>query len=59
MSHFKFYSALGFEHPKEQDFYNEFLTDEGVQISVMKYRNKLKGPDPYPEDYFDKKKVSE
>ena len=38
---------------------NEFLTDDGVQISVMKYRNKLKGPDPYPEDYFDKKKVSE
>jgi len=21
----------------------------------MKYRNKLKGHDPYPEDYFDKK----
>ncbi|WP_435781934.1 putative type VI secretion system effector [Acinetobacter johnsonii] len=53
------FEKLGFEHPKEQDFYNEFLTDDGVQISVMKYRNKLKGPDPYPEDYFDKKKVSE
>ena len=50
---------MSFENPKEQDFYNEFLTDDGVQISVMKYRNKLKGPDPYPEDYFDKKKVSE
>ncbi|WP_312049033.1 putative type VI secretion system effector [Acinetobacter courvalinii] len=49
------FEKLGFEHPKEQDFYNEFLTDDGVQISVMKYRNKLKGPDPYPEDYFDKK----
>ncbi|EXB23404.1 hypothetical protein J537_3786 [Acinetobacter baumannii 1437282] len=49
------FEKLGFEHPKEQDFYNEFLTDDGVQISVMKYRNNLKGPDPYPEDYFDKK----
>ena len=53
------FEKLGFEHPKEQDFYNEFLTDDGVQISVMKYRNKLKGQDPYPEDYFDKKKVNE
>ena len=53
------FEKLGFEHPKEQDFYNDFLTDDGVQISVMKYRNKLKGQDPYPEDYFDKKKVSE
>lgn len=49
------FEELGFENPKEQDFYNDFLTDGGVQISVMKYRNKLKGPDPYPEDYFDKK----
>ena len=49
------FEKLGFEYPKEQDFYNEFLTDEGVQISVMKYRNKLKGQDPYPQDYFDKK----
>ena len=49
------FEKLGFEHPKEQDFYNEFLTDDGVQISVMKYRNKLKGQDPYPEDYFIKK----
>jgi len=46
---------LGFENPKEQDFYNDFLTDNGVQISVMKYRKNLKGQDPYPEDYFDKK----
>lgn len=53
------FEKLGFEHPTEQDFYNEFLTDDGVQISVMKYRNKLKGQDPYPEDYFDKKKVNE
>ncbi|GLG82393.1 putative type VI secretion system effector [Acinetobacter calcoaceticus] len=49
------FEKLGFENPKEQDFYNDFLTDDGVQISVMKYRNKLKGKDPYPEDYFDKK----
>jgi len=49
------FEKLGFEYPKEQDFYNDFLTDDGVQISVMKYRKNLKGPDPYPEDYFDKK----
>ena len=53
------FEKLGFENPKEQDFYNEFLTDDGVQISVMKYRNKLKGQDPYPEDYFDKKRTVE
>ncbi|MDC4539760.1 ABC transporter ATP-binding protein [Acinetobacter baumannii] len=49
------FEKLGFEYPKEQDFYNDFLTDDGVQISVMKYRKNLKGLDPYPEDYFDKK----
>ena len=49
------FEKFGFDDPKEQDFYNDFLTDDGVQISVMKYRNKLKGHDPYPEDYFDKK----
>ncbi|ENX41815.1 putative type VI secretion system effector [Acinetobacter sp. NIPH 2100] len=49
------FEKIGFECPEEQDFYNEFLTDDGVQISVMKYRNKLKGQYPYPEDYFDKK----
>jgi len=49
------FEKLGFENPKEQDFYNDFLTDDGVQISVMKYRKNLKGQDPYPEDYFDKK----
>ena len=49
------FEKLGFENPKEQDFYNDFLTDDGVQISVMKYRKNLKGKDPYPEDYFDKK----
>lgn len=50
------FKKLGFECPEEQDFYNDFLTDDGVQISVMKYRNKLKGRDPYPENYFDQKK---
>ena len=49
------FEKLGFEYPKEQDFYNDFLTDDGVQISVMKYRKNLKDSDPYPEDYFDKK----
>lgn len=49
------FEKLGFENPTEQDFYNDFLTDDGVQISVMKYRKKLNGKDPYPEDYFDKK----
>ena len=49
------FEKFGFDDSKEQDFYNDFLTDDGVQISVMKYRNKLKGQDPYPEDYFDKK----
>ncbi|MDC5392135.1 ABC transporter ATP-binding protein, partial [Acinetobacter baumannii] len=29
------FEKLGFENPKEQDFYNDFLTDDGVQISVM------------------------
>ncbi|WP_228136984.1 putative type VI secretion system effector, partial [Acinetobacter sp. V2] len=28
------FEKLGFEYPKEQDFYNDFLTDDGVQISV-------------------------
>ncbi|MDC4634630.1 ABC transporter ATP-binding protein [Acinetobacter baumannii] len=49
------FEKLGFENPAEQDFYNDFLTDDGVQISVMKYRKKLKGKDPYLEDHFDKK----
>ncbi|MGP2453039.1 putative type VI secretion system effector [Acinetobacter baumannii] len=53
------FEKLGFEYPKEQDFYNDFLTDDGVQISVMKYRKNLKGPDPYPEDYFSKNTTSE
>ncbi|HAV5586882.1 TPA: ABC transporter ATP-binding protein [Acinetobacter baumannii] len=53
------FEKLGFEYPKEQDFYNDFLTDEGVQISVMKYRKNLKGSDPYPEDYFSKNITSE
>lgn len=49
------FEKLCFENPTEQDFYNDFLTDDGVQISVMKYRKNLKGKDPYPQDYFDKK----
>ncbi|EXB88557.1 hypothetical protein J539_4030 [Acinetobacter baumannii 342950] len=53
------FEKLGFENPKEQDFYNDFLTDDGVQISVMKYRKNLKGLDPYPEDYFSKNTTSE
>ncbi|MFA3201205.1 ABC transporter ATP-binding protein [Acinetobacter baumannii] len=53
------FEKLGFEYPKEQDFYNDFLTDDGVQISVMKYRKNLKGLDPYPEDYFSKNTTSE
>jgi hypothetical protein len=53
------FEKLGFENPKEQDFYNDFLTDDGVQISVMKYRKNLKGNDPYPQDYFSKNTISE
>ncbi len=53
------FEKLGFENPKEQDFYNDFLTDDGVQISVMKYRKNLKGQDPYPQDYFSKNRTSE
>ncbi len=44
-----------FENPKEQDFYNDYLINDGINISVMDYRKNLKGKDPYPEDYFDKK----
>jgi len=53
------FSILGFKNVGEQDFYNDFIIKDGVNISVMEYRKNLKGPDPYPEDYFDKKKVSE
>jgi len=53
------FEKLGFENPKEQDFYNDFLTDDGVQVSVMKYRKNLKGQDPYPQDYFSKNTISE
>ncbi|GEM_PF-1698969 len=35
---------------KNRIFYNEFLTDEAVQMSAMKYPNKLKDQDSYPED---------
>jgi len=41
---------------KNRIFYNEFLTDEAVQMSAMKYPNKLKDQDSYPEDYLDQKK---
>ena len=53
------FEKLGFDEPKEQDFYNDFLINDGINISVMDYRKNLKGKDPYSEDYFDKKKVSE
>ena len=53
------FEKLGFDDPKEQDFYNDYLINDGINISVMDYRKNLKGQDPYPEDYFDKKKVSE
>ncbi|HAV5380121.1 TPA: ABC transporter ATP-binding protein [Acinetobacter baumannii] len=49
------FEKLGFEYPKEQDFYNDYLINDGINISVMDYRKNLKGKDPYPEDYFDKK----
>ena len=49
------FEKLGFEYPKEQDFYNSGLLDsEGIYPSVMLYRKNLIGSDPYPEDYFDK-----
>ncbi|EXB23401.1 hypothetical protein J537_3783 [Acinetobacter baumannii 1437282] len=52
----KIFSILGFKNVDEQDFYNNFIIKDGVHISVMEYRKNLKGQDPYPEDYFDKKK---
>ena len=55
----KVFSILGFKNADEQDFYNNFIIKDGVHVSVMEYRKNLKGQDPYPEDYFDKKKVSE
>lgn len=51
----KVFSILGFNSVDEQDFYNDFIIKDGVHISVMEYRKNLKGQDPYPEDYFDKK----
>lgn len=50
------FEKLGFDAPKEQDFYNDYLINDGINISVMEYRKNLKGRDPYPKDYFDKKK---
>ena len=56
----RIFDKLGFENPKSQDFFQKSLLDmDGMHASVMEYRKNLKGPDPYPEDYFDKKKVSE
>ncbi|MHC5171140.1 putative type VI secretion system effector [Acinetobacter johnsonii] len=49
------FEKLGFDAPKEQDFYNDYLINDGINISVMDYRENLKGQDPYPEEYFDKK----
>lgn len=49
------FERLGFENPKDQDFYNDYLINDGINISVMDYRKNLKGKDPYPENYFDKK----
>ncbi|ENW94501.1 putative type VI secretion system effector [Acinetobacter sp. NIPH 298] len=50
------FETLGFENPKDQDFYKKNLLDrDGLHVSVMEYRKNLKGKDPYPEDYFDKK----
>ncbi|EXB23408.1 hypothetical protein J537_3785 [Acinetobacter baumannii 1437282] len=51
------FTVLAFQNVKNQDFRaNNFFTDEqGKLRRVMYYRKNLKGPDPYPEDYFDKK----
>jgi hypothetical protein len=38
---------------------NALMTKDGVHVSVMEYRKNLKGPDPYPEDYFCKNTISE
>ena len=52
----KTFDKLGFENPKNQDFFQKSLLDmDSIHVSVMKYRKNLKGSDPYPEDYFDKK----
>ena len=32
------FEKLGFENPKEQDFYNDYLINDGINISVMDYR---------------------
>ena len=55
----KIFSILGFKNVDEQDFYNDFIIKDGVHVSVMEYRKNLKGPDPYPEDYFSKNTTSE
>ncbi len=53
------FGVLGFEDVKNQDFFGtaDHFKENGSTFkrSVMYYRRSLKGPDPYPEDYFDKK----
>ncbi|MCH7337902.1 putative type VI secretion system effector [Acinetobacter sp. NIPH 2699] len=52
------FEVLGFEDVKNQDFRaNNYFSDEDGKLrrSVMHYRKNLKGKDPYPENYFDKK----
>ncbi|MGE8645719.1 putative type VI secretion system effector [Acinetobacter vivianii] len=54
------FAILGFEDVKNQDFFGtaDHFKENGhtFKRSVMYYRRSLKGTDPYPEDYFDKKK---
>ncbi|WP_404976529.1 putative type VI secretion system effector [Acinetobacter sp. V115_6] len=53
------FAILGFEDVKNQDFFGtaDHFKENGhtFKRSVMYYRRSLKGKDPYPEDYFDKK----
>ncbi|MCU4370209.1 hypothetical protein KTI13_17995 [Acinetobacter courvalinii] len=53
------FEVLGFEDVKNQDFFGtaDHFKENGhtFKRSVMYYRRSLKGKDPYPEDYFDKK----
>jgi len=53
------FAILGFEDFKNQDFFGtaDHFKENGhtFKRSVMYYRRSLKGTDPYPEDYFDKK----
>jgi len=53
------FAILGFEDVKNQDFFGtaDHFKENGhtFKRSVMYYRRSLKGKDPYPEDYFEKK----